>query len=76
MLPYRKPVTVVVGKPIEVERIENPSMEQINDLHRVYKEELVKLFEGHKVKYGVVSCQFDFALIFKEFYCDCLVFLR
>ena len=39
LLPYRKPITVVVGKPISVEKVENPTSEQILNLHAKYAEE-------------------------------------
>ena len=33
IVPHRKPITVVVGKPISVEKVENPTQEQIENLH-------------------------------------------
>ena len=42
MLPYRKPITVVVGKPIPVEKVENPTSEQILAMHAKYISALVK----------------------------------
>ncbi|XP_038675062.1 2-acylglycerol O-acyltransferase 2 [Scyliorhinus canicula] len=53
LIPYRKPIHTVVGKPIEVEKNENPSQEEIDKLHQKYTEELTKLFEEHKGKYKV-----------------------
>jgi len=50
-LPKRIPLTTVVGKPIQVTRIENPTQEQIDQLHKVYVNELTALFEEHKDKY-------------------------
>lgn len=54
-LPYRRPVFTVVGSPIRVEKCENPTRRQINRLHSQYVIELRKLFDEHKLKYGVVS---------------------
>ncbi len=51
LLPRRIPINLVVGKPIDVERVDHPTNEQIDDLHSKYIEELTKLFEEHKEKY-------------------------
>jgi len=48
-------ITVVVGKSISVQRQENPSQEEVDALHKLYFEELYKLFEQHKDKYGHVG---------------------
>ncbi|XP_071798837.1 2-acylglycerol O-acyltransferase 2-like [Asterias amurensis] len=53
MLPYRTPITTVVGRPIEVEKTPNPTRQQVEDMHALYVKELVELFETHKSKYGV-----------------------
>lgn len=52
-LPYRKPIDTVVGAPIVVEKIENPTQEQIDELHEIYVEKLNELFEEHKQRFGV-----------------------
>ncbi|XP_059163571.1 2-acylglycerol O-acyltransferase 1-like isoform X2 [Physella acuta] len=52
LLPYRKPVFTVVGAPIVVQPVPDPSGEQINELHETYCSELYNLFETHKHKYG------------------------
>jgi hypothetical protein len=39
---------MVIGKPIEVEKIEKPTDEQINDLREFYIKELTRLFEEHE----------------------------
>lgn len=51
-VPYRSKITVVVGQPIHVEQVENPTEEQVNGLHEKYIAELTQLFESHKTKYG------------------------
>ncbi|KAG7484491.1 hypothetical protein MATL_G00049750 [Megalops atlanticus] len=53
LMPYRKPIHTVVGKPIMVEKNERPTEEELNALHERYMDELCKLFEEHKSKYGV-----------------------
>lgn len=53
LLPYRRPITTVVGKPIRVQKIQNPSQEEVDTLHQHYIKELCDLFEAHKLKYNV-----------------------
>jgi 2-acylglycerol O-acyltransferase 2 len=36
LVPFRKPLTVVVGSPISVEKIENPTTEDIANYHNKY----------------------------------------
>lgn len=52
MMPFRVPLYTVVGKPIDIEKIEKPTREQIEAVHSVYKQELVKLFDEYKQKYS------------------------
>ncbi|KAK6032123.1 diacylglycerol acyltransferase [Ostertagia ostertagi] len=52
-LPYRKPIDTVVGAPIPVEKVANPTQEQIDELHELYMEKLNSLFEEHKQRFGV-----------------------
>jgi hypothetical protein len=42
----------VFGKPIHVEKNENPSAEDIDKLHAQYVAELVRIFDKYKSKYG------------------------
>lgn len=42
-----------VGKPIQVQKIPNPSQEEVDKLHHHYIKELCNLFEAHKLKYNV-----------------------
>ncbi|XP_007933803.1 2-acylglycerol O-acyltransferase 1 [Orycteropus afer afer] len=42
-----------VGRPIPVQQTLYPTPEQIEELHQTYMEELRKLFEEHKGKYGI-----------------------
>ncbi|KAK9506774.1 hypothetical protein O3M35_008649 [Rhynocoris fuscipes] len=51
LLPYNKPIHMVVGKPISVEKVENPSRDQVNKLHQTFIEEMSNLFDTHKTKY-------------------------
>ena len=42
-----------VGEPISVTKVDNPTPEQLDDLHATYVEKLKQLFEDHKAKYNV-----------------------
>ncbi|KAI4814625.1 hypothetical protein KUCAC02_003813 [Chaenocephalus aceratus] len=53
LMPYRRPIHTVVGRPIQVQRNEKPAAEELDALHQLYMDELSKLFEEHKEKYGV-----------------------
>uniref|UniRef100_UPI0035900FEB 2-acylglycerol O-acyltransferase 2-A-like n=1 Tax=Myxine glutinosa TaxID=7769 RepID=UPI0035900FEB len=53
LLPYRKPIYTVVGHPILVPQVANPSAEQIESLHSRYLTELKALFEENKEHYGL-----------------------
>ncbi|OQR71673.1 2-acylglycerol O-acyltransferase 2-A-like [Tropilaelaps mercedesae] len=51
-VPFRSPITTVVGAPIHVDRVSNPSKEQVDELHAKYVAELIDLFETHKHRCG------------------------
>ncbi|KAL0882621.1 hypothetical protein ABMA27_001057 [Loxostege sticticalis] len=51
LLPYRVPLAVVVGAPIEVERNQDPSEEEVDAVHAIFVDKLVELFENEKPKY-------------------------
>ncbi|KAK3927680.1 2-acylglycerol O-acyltransferase 1 [Frankliniella fusca] len=50
-VPHRLPLTVVVGKPIPVQRVPEPSREQIAELMDKFEKALFELFHEHKDKY-------------------------
>ncbi|KAJ3076471.1 diacylglycerol O-acyltransferase 1 [Podochytrium sp. JEL0797] len=50
-VPYRRPVKVVVGAPIEVPKVENPSLEVVSEYHVLYLKELEKLYQQHKQEF-------------------------
>ncbi|CCC68247.1 hypothetical protein NCAS_0B01630 [Naumovozyma castellii] len=53
LLPFRFPITVVIGKPILVkEKIANPSEEIVDYYHHLYVEELKKIYNENRDKYG------------------------
>ncbi|XP_070411758.1 2-acylglycerol O-acyltransferase 2 isoform X2 [Nothobranchius furzeri] len=53
LLPYRRPIHTVVGRPIRVEKNMKPTAEELDAVHQLYMEELSNLFEEHKGNYGV-----------------------
>jgi 2-acylglycerol O-acyltransferase 2 len=50
MIPRRKPITTVVGTPIEVTKLENPTNEQVEELHDKFVQALVALFDEYNSK--------------------------
>lgn len=54
-LPHGRPITSVVGAPIAVNKIENPTKEQIDELHATFSQAITKLFEDHKDKYLTIE---------------------
>ncbi|XP_035522626.1 2-acylglycerol O-acyltransferase 3b [Morone saxatilis] len=52
-MPYRIPITTVVGSPISVPKCVIPTEEEVDHYHRLYMEALSKLFHEHKVSCGL-----------------------
>lgn len=48
VVPYKKPLNVVIGKPIELQKSLKPSTEDIDLLHETYTQKLIELFEEYK----------------------------
>lgn len=42
---------ITVGRPIDVQKIKEPTQEQIDELHSKFIQELVDLFENEKHRY-------------------------
>ncbi|MEQ2176234.1 hypothetical protein GOODEAATRI_025931, partial [Goodea atripinnis] len=57
LIPYRKSIHTIVGKPIPVSQTACPSSEDIDALHRVYLQSLMELFEENKTTYGLEKDQ-------------------
>ena len=52
-LPYKsKPQHLVIGEPVCVDRLEDPSEEQVDALHERYKAAIAKVFEENKRQLG------------------------
>ncbi|KAG0285106.1 diacylglycerol O-acyltransferase 1 [Linnemannia gamsii] len=58
LLPRRKPVFIVIGKPIHVEKVEaNPTSEQLHELQKQYIDAVLAIWERHKDKYAAGRTQ-------------------
>lgn len=51
LIAHRKPITVVVGSPIELPKIPEPTSEEVNEYHEKFIKHLNALFEAEKHKY-------------------------
>ncbi|CAG9794974.1 unnamed protein product [Diatraea saccharalis] len=51
MIPYRVPINVVVGAPIDVPQVLDPTREQIDEVHGKFVQAITDLFHEHKHKY-------------------------
>ncbi|XP_029828946.3 2-acylglycerol O-acyltransferase 1 [Ixodes scapularis] len=51
-VPFRERIATVVGKPLGVPKIENPTAEDVSFWHEKYITALTELFEEHKAKCG------------------------
>ncbi|XP_019376658.1 PREDICTED: diacylglycerol O-acyltransferase 2-like [Gavialis gangeticus] len=54
-LPFPRPITTVVGEPMTVPKIEDPSHETVDLYHGMYIRSLLKLFNEHKARYGLLE---------------------
>ncbi|XP_007906824.1 diacylglycerol O-acyltransferase 2 [Callorhinchus milii] len=57
LVPYGKPINTVVGEPITVPKIENPSQEEVDIYHGMYIQSLIKLFDRYKTKFGYADTE-------------------
>eukprot|EP01137_Pigoraptor_chileana_P000471 Opistho-2@36736 len=52
ILPFRAPITTIIGTPIPLERIEKPTEADIDKAHQLYVESLKGLYDKHKSLLG------------------------
>ncbi|KAK4881222.1 hypothetical protein RN001_004541 [Aquatica leii] len=50
-LPIKNPIHVIVGKPINIQQVVNPSPKEVDFVHKVFVYRLTELFEKHKHTY-------------------------
>ncbi|XP_055347148.1 acyl-CoA wax alcohol acyltransferase 1-like [Paramacrobiotus metropolitanus] len=60
LMPFRKPITMVVGASIPTEQKSDPSQAEIDLLHRHYLDRLLDLFETHKEHCGYAASKLFF----------------
>jgi len=51
LMPYRHPIHMVVGEPIDLPKIEEPSKEDFDKYHQIYLDALEKLYNEHRENY-------------------------
>ncbi|KAL2334144.1 hypothetical protein Fmac_015357 [Flemingia macrophylla] len=56
-IPFKIPLYVVVGRPIEVEKNPEPTMEQIAKVHKQFVEELEDLFNRYRAQAGYTNLE-------------------
>lgn len=59
ILPFRKPITTVIGAPIAVTKNADPSAEEVQELHAKYIEALKSLFDTHKKSCGAENIDLE-----------------
>jgi 2-acylglycerol O-acyltransferase 2 len=59
LMPYRRPVHVVVGRPIKVEQHKDPKMAYIDEVHARYISELERLWDTWKDKYAEANLKLE-----------------
>jgi 2-acylglycerol O-acyltransferase 2 len=59
VLPQKKELNVVVGKPIDVTMIETPSPQDVEDLHQRYIAGVTELYNENKSTYGYQDVQLE-----------------
>ncbi|KAI0206408.1 diacylglycerol acyltransferase-domain-containing protein [Astrocystis sublimbata] len=52
LMPYRRPLNIVVGAPIKVRQSSSVDMEEVNRLHGLYVAELEKLWDRYKDEFA------------------------
>ncbi|CAL8082066.1 unnamed protein product [Orchesella dallaii] len=57
LVPQRRPITTVVGSPIHLDKVENPTQEEIDVIHKKYVDSLIQLFYTHREKYADATAE-------------------
>jgi len=48
LMPYRRRIVIVCGRPIHVERVSSPSQQLLEDTQKLYIEELMRIWDTYK----------------------------
>ncbi len=51
-LPHRKPLNVVVGSPLRVDKVKEPSEEDVDEMHQRYVQSLEQIYHEHNPTLG------------------------
>ena len=51
-MPRRVNITMLIGNPILVDKVDEPSVAQVDELHERYLSEMRALFDQHKASLG------------------------
>ena len=52
MMPYRRPMNIVVGRPIRVVEQQHPDKEYVEKVHEEYITELLRIWNDHKDQFA------------------------
>ncbi|SJL13753.1 related to diacylglycerol acyltransferase type 2b [Armillaria ostoyae] len=52
LLPYRRRITAVVGRPIPVKRVDQPDIEEVRRIQTLYIAELQRIWDAHKDEFA------------------------
>lgn len=47
-MPYRRPINIVVGRPIHIVQHQNPDAKYVDEIHQQYVDELTRMWENWK----------------------------
>jgi 2-acylglycerol O-acyltransferase 2 len=48
MMPYRRPINVVVGRPVPIIQAKNPDPAYVDEIHAKYVDELLRIWDEWK----------------------------
>ena len=51
-MPYRRPINVVVGRPVPIEQVTSPDPAYVDAIHEKYVAELVRIWDDWKDEFA------------------------